>query len=167
MSRVHTTKLPTGALLEQYSASGAYTDCYSATVEGQVSLAEFMAAFYTTPMFKLERWLLSQVLRLPSTDQEVQLLAHGEVLRFSAWSVEARQPEQVILAAGRTRSWLMASGVPTSSGATALYFGSAVVARKSGKMGWQFDSLLLFHRLYSRVLLGSAVRRLQRSSSTI
>lgn len=124
-----------------------------------------MGAFYTTPIFKLERWLLSRVLRLPSTDQEAHLLVHCEVTRFSAWRVEARQPEQVILAAGRTRSWLMASRNSTSSGPTALYFGTAVVPRKSSRIGWQFGMLRRFHKLYSRVLLGSALRCLQRRNS--
>src|SRR3546814_949340 len=69
MPKIHATRLPNGALLEQYSASGAYTDCYSATLVGHISLADFMGVFYTTPIFKLERWILAKVLQLPSTDQ--------------------------------------------------------------------------------------------------
>src|SRR3546814_5170775 len=91
MPKIHATRLPNGALLEQYSASGAYTDCYSATLVGHISLADFMGVFYTTPIFKLERWILAKVLQLPSTDQEAQLLAQGRITRFAAWSVEARQ----------------------------------------------------------------------------
>src|SRR3546814_8469253 len=119
MPKIHATRLPNGALLEQYSASGAYTDCYSATLVGHISLADFMGVFYTTPIFKLERWILAKVLQLPSTDQEAQLLAQGRITRFAAWSVEARQLAQTVLAAGRTRSWLMALPVGTGSGATA------------------------------------------------
>src|SRR3546814_4504626 len=48
MPKIHATRLPNGALLEQYSASGAYTDCYSATLVGHISLADFMGVFYTT-----------------------------------------------------------------------------------------------------------------------
>lgn len=165
MSSVQATKLPVGAFLEHYSASGAYTDCYTATLMGQASLAEFMAAFYTTPIFKLERWLLDRLLRVPSTDEEAQLLAQGKLTRFSAWSVESREPNQAILAAGRTRSWLMASQLPAASGATALFFGSAIVPRKRGGLGWQFKALLVFHKLYSRILLASAIRRLARGRS--
>lgn len=163
MPKVQTAELPAGALIEPYSASGAYTDCYMSSVASQASLAEFMVAFYTTPIFKLERWLLARVLRFPSTDQEAQLLAQGHVNRFSAWHVESRQPDQVILAAGRTRSWLMVSQGPAGCGATTLFFGSAVVPRKNGGLGWQFDTSLLFHKLYSRVLLASAARRLVKS----
>lgn len=162
MPSVHATKLPAGALLEHYSASGAYTDCYTATLRGQASLTEFMTAFYTTPIFKLERWLLARFLRLPSTDQEAQLLSQGKLIRFSAWNVECRESNQAILAAGRTRSWLMASQFPAGSGTTALFFGSAIVPRKCGGLGWQFNALLFFHKLYSRLLLASAIRRLAR-----
>lgn len=162
MSRVQVTALPAGALLRSYVASGAYTDCYVATIPGPASLADFMAAFYTTPIFKLERWLLARFLRLPSTDREAQLLAQGELTRFAAWHVETRDSHQAILVAGRTRSWLMASQLPADSGATALYFGSAVVQRKRGGLGWQFNALLGFHKLYSRILLASAAKRLAR-----
>lgn len=160
MHKIQATGLPANALLAHYAASGAYTDCYAATLAGQASLADFMAAFYTTPVFKLERWLLAQLLRLPSTDQEAQLLAHGKVSRFSAWNVESRQPDQIVLAAGRTRSWLMVSAVPADGAATTLFFGSAVVPQKHGGLGWQFDVSLFFHKLYSRILLASALQRL-------
>ena len=165
MSSIQTTSLPAGALLERYSASGAYTDCYVATLPGQVALAEFMAAFYTTPIFKLERWLLARFLRYPSTDHEVQLLAQGQLTRFAAWHVESRESNQAILAAGRTRSWLMASQLPARPGATSLYFGSAVVQRRRGGLGWQFSALLGFHKLYSRALLAATVRRLAKGKA--
>lgn len=160
MSSVQVTQLPAGALLERYSASGDYTDCYVANVPGSASLAEFMSAFYKMPIFKLERWLLARFLSYPSTDHEVHLLAQGELTRFAAWNVESCESNQTILAAGRTRSWLMASQVPARSGTTALYFGSAVVQRRRGGLGWQFSALLDFHKLYSRILLASAIRAL-------
>ena len=155
--------LPTDAHLQSYVTSGAYTDCYVVTLPRQASLAEFMSAFYTTPIFKLERWLLARFLHFPSTDREAQLLGQGELNRFSAWHVESRLSSQVVLAAGRTRSWLMAAHSPANSGATALYFGSAVVQRRRGGLGWQFNALLGFHKLYSRALLSSAAKRLAKS----
>jgi hypothetical protein len=160
MLSVHVSSLPADALLQSYVASGAYTDCYAVTFPGQVSLAEFMAAFYTTRIFRLERWLLARLLRFPSTDQQAQLLGQGELTRFAAWHVESRESNQVIMAAGRTRSWLMASPSPEGTAATSLYFGSAVVQRRRGGLGWQFNALLGFHKLYSRALLSSASRRL-------
>lgn len=155
-------------MLQAYAGSGAYTDCFAVDVPRATSLAEFMAAFYTTPVFKLERRILAQALRRPSTDSDALALALGRATRFAAWHVEGRDATQALLAAGRTRSWLMvaphaaASGTGTGVGVgTTLYFGSAVVPRKRGGMGWPFTALLGFHRLYSRVLLGSAVRRLE------
>ena len=160
VSSVKVSPLPAGALLERYVASGDYTDCYVAAFPGPATLTEFMAAFYTTPTFKLERWLLARLLAYPSTDEEANLLALGQVKHFAAWQVEARQSNQAILAAGRTRSWVMATQSPAEPGATALYFGSAVVQRRRGGLGWQFSLLMGFHKLYSRILLASAIRRL-------
>ena len=51
---------------------------------------------------------------------------------------------------------------------TRLYFGSAVVPVKDARsgrprFGLPFRALLGFHKLYSRVLLGAAVFRLERA----
>lgn len=164
MATLRTATLPVGALLQAYAGSGGYTDCYAVDVARATSLAEFMAAFYATPVFKLERWMLALALRRPSTDSDVLALAHGRSNSFAAWHVEGRDATQALLAAGRTRSWLMvAPHAGASAAGTTLYFGSAVVPRKQGGMGWAFTALLGFHKLYSRVLLRSAVRRLARS----
>src|SRR5262249_21100027 len=104
---------------------------------------------------------------LPSTDREAEELAAGSRNSFAAWRVEARDAGQLLVSAGRTRSWLMAAPVGPGSGvATRLFFGSAVVApprRRGGNAppGFVFHALLGFHKLYSRALLRAAVSRLQ------
>jgi hypothetical protein len=163
MPHIQLTQAPAGALIERYRACGAYTDCYVANVPGHFTLAEFMAVFYKTPVFKVERWLLARFLAHPSTDHEADQLAQGEINNFAAWSVESRDFNQTILAAGRTRSWLMASQLLGKSESTNLYFGSVVVQRQRGGLGWQFTALLGFHKLYSRILLYSAVRALTKA----
>jgi hypothetical protein len=164
MSTVEIASLPPGALLEAYSTTDAYTDCYSIKLARSASLGEFMVAFYTTPVFKLERWLLDRFASSPSTDAEALLLARGQVNRFAAWQVEAREADQAVLAAGRTRSWFMV--IPRDQEpdlGTTLFFGSAVLPHKRDRLGWQFTALLGFHKLYSRILLGAAARRLAQS----
>ena len=157
MPCVRSSPLPPHASLAAYSSKGAYTDCYSVRIDRSVSLAEFMTAFYINRIFKLERWLLASILRLPSSDEEAKSLARGEREHFSAWEVETRREDQAILAAGRTRSWLM---VAPSGKCTTLFFGSAIVPRRQGGLGWQFTTLLGFHKLYSRILLRAAARHL-------
>jgi hypothetical protein len=166
MASVQPCALPRGAILDAYARDGAYTDCYGIELPCVVTQAEFVEAFYTTAVFKLERWLIAKLLSRSSTDAEARQLASGSLNSFSAWSVERREPNQILLAAGRTRSWLMASpSQDASHQATNLYFGSAVVPRRAdglgrSKLGWQFGLLLGFHKLYSRVLLRAACRRL-------
>jgi hypothetical protein len=112
-------------------------------------------------VFKLERWLLTRVLSLPSTDRDAQALAEGQVSNFAAWQVESREADQTIPAAWSTRSWLMVASQSSVGGiATTLFFGSAVVPRTGGGLGWQFAALRGFHKLCSRILLGSAASRL-------
>jgi hypothetical protein len=161
---VRPCELPAEALLQRYRALGAYADCYTTTVAHAVSHPDYVAAFYTTGVFKLERLILRLFAARPSTDEQASALARGEVDRFAAWSVEARSPNQVLLCdfTRRTRSWLMV--LPLESG-TRLYFGSAVVPvhdARSGtsRLGLGFASLLGFHKVYSRVLLSAARRRL-------
>jgi hypothetical protein len=164
MPTVRPAPLPADALLQAYRRSGAYADCYSLDLPREASHEAFVTAFYTTPVFKLERLVLSALLRRPSTDSQVRELAAGRRDSFAAWTVEGRAPRQLLLSDlhGRTRSWLMTDEV---AGGTRLFFGSAVVPvrdRAGGppRMGMAFHALLGFHRLYSRALLAAAARRL-------
>ncbi|MEM9532631.1 MAG: hypothetical protein AAGA23_17065 [Pseudomonadota bacterium] len=130
-------------------------------VPGDVSLAAFVAAFYTTWLFKLERRILTRFLRRPSTDEDARAVARGERDTFSAWTVEDRSDNQLLMqdVQGRTRSWFMVTGA--AGGATRLRFGSAVlpVDKPGGGLGLSFRLLLGFHKLYSRALLTLASRR--------
>ncbi|MEQ1864155.1 MAG: hypothetical protein ABL996_05825 [Micropepsaceae bacterium] len=164
MARITACELPAGALLDRYRANGAYTDCYTTTVPHRVAHARFVEAFYTTPLFKVERLLLTWFAGRPSTDAEARRLAAGEITAFAAWNVEERQDDQLLLCdfKGHTRSWLMSAPDTTAPlPATILFFGSAVVPQKPhGPMGTGFRALLGFHHVYSRALLRSAVMQL-------
>ncbi len=156
--------LPEGALLEAYSRRGAYTDCYAVDVPKRISLEQYVEAFYTSFVFKTERFILKWAVSKPSTDDQARALAAGTRDEFAAWRVEKRNGQQLLLSdyRGSTRSWLM---VASSGPGTRLYFGSAVVASgksRSGKptMGFVFRALLGFHKIYSQVLLHSAKSRL-------
>jgi hypothetical protein len=172
MPSVQACELPDKALLLTYLNGGAYADCYVTEIASPVSHAEYVEAFYTTAVFKLERMLLSWLVGRPSTDAQARELATGKLTSFAAWSIEAREVNQVLLSdfQGRTRSWLM-SARASNNKTTRLFFGSAVVPildRRSGetRMGPAFRALLGFHKLYSRVLLRAAVTRLARSKPT-
>ena len=155
--------LPPGALVGRYQGGGGYTDCFTATVPGRVTQAAYVEAFYTTPLFKLERLVLAVLVARPSTDAQARSLAAGETETFAAWTVEAREPDQVLLCdfLGSTRSWLMSAADPASE-TTTFWFGSAIVPRKgAARPGPGFRALVPFHRLYARALLRAAVRGLK------
>lgn len=166
MNDLRLCPLPPDALLARYEGEGGYTDCYTAALPAAVSHAAFVEAFYTTAVFKVERLLLGLLVAKPSTDAEAKQLAAGQRETFSAWRVEARATNQLLLCefSGRTRSWLMVEPAESGSG-TQLYFGSAVLPATpasggSPRLGFVFTALLGFHKLYSRVLLSSACARL-------
>ena len=154
---VAAAELPVGALLERYRAEGGHVDCYVAQVPRAVDLGQLITAFYTSAAFRPERWLLGVVLGKRADDGDVARLAAGETTHFSAWTVEARSDDQILLCdfQGRTRSWLM---VRPLTGGTQLHFGSAVVPQKRRVDRLVFSALLGFHRWYSRALLKGAVR---------
>jgi hypothetical protein len=173
MPSIHASELPTDALLGKYRQGRAFTDCYVVDMDRSVSQAAYVEAFYTSPVFKVERFLLALFLSRPATDQQTRLLANGQLDAFAAWTVEGRSANQLLLCdfQNRTRSWLMSAPVEVNgSPGTRLYFGSAVVpvvSRRTGQatMGWAFRALLGFHKLYSRVLLRAAIARLTRSGA--
>jgi len=152
---VRPAPLPEDALLKRYAESStAYTDCFADDVSAGTDLAAFVGAFYTTWLFRIERFILARAGH-PSTDEEVGALVAGEGERFAAWTVEARASEQLLMCdvAQRTRSWFMVKD-------GRAYFGSAVV-HGDGARSTAFRWLLPFHRLYARALLALAVRRLR------
>lgn len=173
MPRIAPHPLPPEALLQRYVAQGAYTDCYATELPMAVPPANYVEAFYTTSLFKLERVLLAWLARRPSHDAEARDLAAGSAQRFAAWRVEARDAGQLLMAddSGRTRSWLMCAPIDGAPTRTRLYFGSAVLPRTDPatgerRMGAAFAALLGFHKLYSRLLLRSASARLSRQQVT-
>lgn len=164
MSRIEPCEIPPDAFLRRYRDGQGYADCYRADFGGRVSQGDFVRAFYTSPLFKVERWLLAVFASRASTDADAVQLAAGTTHTFAAWTVEARSDEQLLLCdfTGRTRSWLMASPLADGAG-TRLHFSSAVVSRTGtgqGRMGFPFNALLGFHRLYSRLLLRAAIARM-------
>lgn len=173
MLSVRPCPLPDGALLARYRVDGAHADCYAVDVPGRVSHAQYVTAFYTTPVFKLERLILNWAVSRPSTDAQAEQLAAGSISDFAAWHVESRDVDQLLLAdlRGTTRSWLMVAPLQTAQGTcTRLYFGSAVVpVRRTGTgdstIAPVFRALLGFHKIYSVLLLYAAKLRLGRQAS--
>ena len=158
--------LPDEALTQRYLAAGEYTDCYLTEIARPVTHAEFVEAFYTTGLFKLERWILRRMVAKPSSDREARELARGERDSFAAWTVEARAPDQILLRdfTGRTCSWLMVRRFEDPA-RTQLFFGSVVIRMRDVKTGQMVlgpvhGSLMAFHKVYSRLLLKAAARRL-------
>jgi hypothetical protein len=156
-------EVPEGTLLHAYQRGGSYADCFMTQAGGVISHAEYVEAFYTTTLFKVERLVLAWLVWAPSTDDEARELAAGQRDSFAAWRVEERNKDQILMSVGRTRSWLM---VNSGQDTTRLYFGSAVVPKSSrggGGPGFGFAALLGFHKLYSRALLAAARAKLGRS----
>lgn len=159
--------IPERALHAHYAREGAYLDCYATHVGRPVTFEEFIGAFYTTWLFKLERWILSWSVNKPSTDEQARELARGLRADFAAWTQEARVMDQLLMCdfSGSTRSWFMHAA---DNGGTRLYFGSVVTSRRNpqtgrNELGRGFRLLLGFHKLYSRALLAAARSRLQRT----
>ena len=163
---VRAQALPAHSLLTRYGADGGYTDCFVADVIGTVTHAEYVEAFYTSWLFKLERAILKWLVAKPSTDLEAQELASGSREKFAAWSVEARAPQQLLARdfQGKTCSWLMVETSPESGATTRLYFGSGIVPRVGAngerRLSFAFRALLPLHQFYARSLLRAAVSRL-------
>jgi hypothetical protein len=150
----------------------ARCDCFALAVDRSVTLTQFVFAFYTTPVFKLERALLHLIAKSPSTDAEARALAEGTGHEFAMWQVVERTETQLLVGdrLGRTRSWFAVTPIEPRPGdrpepATLLQFGSAIAAvrdARSGELrvGRGFQLLAGFHIHYSKLLLGAAAARM-------
>jgi len=177
--------VPEEALLKTYRGGvrperwGRYGDCFSVTVDRAVRLADFVFAFYTSPLFRIERRMLALV-GARSSDAAARALAEGSAASFAVWYVGERTETQLLMCDRyeRTRSWFRV--VRKSGDCTLLQFGSAVAAASgdgtargegaghgegagAGRRIGGFRLLLGFHVLYSQLLLHSAKVALERA----
>jgi len=160
--------VPQDGLLQRYVGEGAtYTDCYEACVPGSVDLEQFVAAFYTTSLFRVERIVLRLALRKRIFDSDSAAMIAGETDTFAVWRVEARTDGQILLKdqSDLTRSWFSAS--VAQDGRSVVRFGSAVIAAPGASLPLAAKLSLPLHRIYSGALLRTAVRGLVRSRSEI
>jgi hypothetical protein len=159
--------VPEDALLKTYRGGprperwGSYGDCFSVGIDRVATLADFVFAFYTSPVFRIERLMLRALVGAPSSDVEARGLADGSAASFAVWYVGDRTATQLLMCDRyeRTRSWFRV--VPSDGGATLLQFGSAVAAAPAGRAATGmpatgFRLLLGFHVAYSQVLLHAA-----------
>ena len=158
-------QLPINCLLTTQGMPHDYRDCFAVDLPMAIQLEAYIAAFYTTWLFKLERIFLG-LAGHPSTDQQAIDLAQGQLQAYAAWTLDARQPDQILMRdiTGVTCLWLMA--VSSASG-TRLYLGSGVKAmqcRADGSMALPFGyrALMGLHVLYSKALLATTASKLAR-----
>ena len=169
--------VPADALLTTFRGGahperwGRYADCFAVNAPGDVGLAEFVFAFYTSPLFAIERFLLRTLIHAPSSRAGARAVADGTAGKFAAWYVGERTPTQLLMCDRyeRTRSWFCVA--PHGGNETRLRFGSAVAARRgargvSAQRPAAFNLLLGFHVLYSQALLHAASKNLYSSGSS-
>jgi hypothetical protein len=165
-------RVPEDSLLKTYRGGihperwGRYDDCFSVAVEGTVSLADFVFAFYTSAAFRVERLLLG-LAGAPANDADALALAHGVTPVFSVWYAGQRTSDQLLMCDRyeRTRSWFRVASLDGDR--TLLQFGSAVASAGLGNArgrGRVFRLLLAFHIVYSQLLLSAAKGRAMRLS---
>jgi hypothetical protein len=169
--------LPNDALLTTYRGGarpdrwGQQGDCFEVTVHQSVSLSDFVAAFYASPVFRIERLLLQVLASAPSTDTQARAVAEGSGYSFAVWRVGERTSTQLLMCDRyeKTRSWFRV--VPIGRESTTLQFGSAVATTSNERterrsMSAAFRLLMRFHVVYSQVLLHAAVRGVATDSRT-
>lgn len=167
--------LPAGALLSRYAdpTRAAHTDAFVAEAPGSISLEALILAFYSGRILTLELLAIHLLFGKPGSKACAERLSSGQADTFSAWRVEDRDSNQLLMResiGGATRSWLMVDPQLTGSApATRLYFGSAVLPARGPqnppRMGPLFQPLLPFHKVYSRLLLDGAVARLEEAAT--
>ncbi len=166
-ARAEQQPVPGDALLQTYRGDrperwGRYADCFSVHVDQAITLNQWVLAFYTSRLFRIERVILGVFARAPSTDEQAREVAAGQRETFAVWMVGARTHDQLLMCDryGATRSWFRV--VPVEGG-TVLQFGSAVAARRASdgsiRVGRGFSVMLGLHKIYSKLLIGAAMRR--------
>lgn len=174
MFSIEKSAIPTNSLLASYTGEG-YADSYCTELPGHISMEDYVFNFYTTTLFKLERFILTWSVLRPSNDNQAKELARGQTIKFAAWTVENRKGNELLMCdmLSRTRSWLMVKHSGTKEQPrTQLYFGTAVVPAAKlttgrSSIGLFFIALLPFHKIYSVLLLYFAKQKIARQDLSI
>lgn len=61
MTTIYSGELPEGAMLKRYEHDRSYIECYYMDLPRAISIDEYVSAFYTTTLFKVERCILALV----------------------------------------------------------------------------------------------------------
>lgn len=178
-NKVRRAAVPEGTILHSSrplsgpARDETHLDCFVADIDGAWSLEQFVGVFYRTWLFRAERFVLKHVMRLPSTDSDLESLLDGNQEKFAAWSIERRTANELLMCdiASKTKSWFMVTQTGDSAKQrTLVHFGTVVVAtpdRRSGepKLGTLFRLFMPLHLLYARSLLLVAVRDLRSAAA--
>ena len=69
MTAVHPCDVPLNTMLRSYKDGPGYADCYVTEVQGAITQVIFIEAFYTSPLFKVERTILKYLASIPMLTQ--------------------------------------------------------------------------------------------------
>ena len=83
-----------GARPECWQGQG---DCFAVYLDKRVSLADFVLAFYTSPVFRVERFILCALAGARSTDAQARQLADGADIAFAVWHIGERTATQLLM----------------------------------------------------------------------
>jgi len=163
---IQATEIPSSALLYGHVERGEYADAFYTDITYSADLSEYIRAFYSSRVMRVERFILKFIGK-PSSADQVEKLATGEISELAVWSVAERRKNEILLpdSYDRTCSWLMVSY--PSTGKTRLHFGTGVHRmRQQGEgatsLNLFFRATIGFHLLYSKVLLRSARNQLEK-----
>jgi hypothetical protein len=172
MFSIRQEDVPEHSLLRTYRGGrsperwGGYGDCFSAIIDREVSLSDFVYTFYTSSAFRLEALLLRVFIGAVSNASAARAVADGTSDTFAAWYVGERTATQLLMCDRyeRTRSWFSVEPIGTT---TRVRFGSALAAardspRSAAPGRGRLRPLMRFHVLYSQVLLQAAKTALLR-----
>ncbi|ORY00779.1 hypothetical protein K493DRAFT_390705 [Basidiobolus meristosporus CBS 931.73] len=185
-SSLHSLK---GPLNNKTAEEQIYLDSFSIQVpQSQLStphstadqdrlLSNYARAFYTSPVFKFERFLLglfkgsSQT--PPETDKDIlsKKFQVGDVVAVETYQVSKRDSNQIEFKFSLQKdvidgsSWLAVQEPETEGGAYTFWFGTAIYPANKEladfESRFKSDNLeARFHKLYSRVLIDMAVKKL-------
>lgn len=97
MPTVHPCEVPLHSFLSKHKDGPSYSDCYMTQIPGKVTQAAYIEAFYTSPLFKMERILLQYLASKPATDADAKALAGRTTTPYPAGprvTVNATKPFQ-------------------------------------------------------------------------
>ncbi|RHY02570.1 hypothetical protein DYB26_002293 [Aphanomyces astaci] len=142
------------------STPDQHVDVYQVTLSKPTSVEHFAKAFFQSPVFQVERVMLSLAGAAKTTDAEIDAMTFASGDHVATFRVIESKQDEILFCWDDTEAWNGHSWVAVKDNGHTLLFGSTLRNRRAF-----IRRVTPLHLMYAQIVLASAKFQLERTTS--